>query len=89
MTKNLWTIGPDSKSVWADFGPYQLQGVRADDCEGETLAACIQITDCNGATVAELELPGDPSLHELTQHAVKFAGVWLGDLNAALARISK
>jgi hypothetical protein len=88
MTTAKWTNNPDSTATWIQFGPYQLQGVRAD-CKDDMdpIHAAIQIIDDLGATVAEEELTGDPDILFLRLRALAFAQEWLRKLTEALYAI--
>lgn len=82
-----WKDGPDGVSTWIQFGPFQLQGVRADFEEGDSISAAIQLVDSDGNTIAEQEVDGDPSLAELRMFAKPFVMSWVGQLKTALDQL--
>lgn len=84
-----WQDNADGVSTWIQFGPYQLQGVRADFEEGEPISAAIQLVDHDGNTIAEQEVDGDPTLADLRMFAGPFMMQWVGELNMALDRLLK
>lgn len=82
-----WQTNKQADATWIQFGPYQLQGVRADNIDGEILAACVQIIDDHGNTIAETECDGNPELWQLRFRAVAFAETWLATLQESLVAL--
>lgn len=82
-----WQTNSERTATWIQFGPYQLQGIRADNVEGEELAACVQIIDSDGNTISELECEGDLELWQLRFRAVHFAEAWVKALSQSLAEL--